>query len=120
LLVGVTSTSFASTGGFAASPGSQGGGITSFNTHGNWSAFGVTSGATGTETAIKFYFGTTPTVVAYSTAGTNGFLTEFSSGTNRTVSSVSQNGPLMGSGYYQLSASATNAVYTCATYSAEL
>ena len=62
---------------------------------------------------------TTPTVVAYSTAGTSGFLTEFSSGTNRTVSSVNQNGPLMGSGYYQLSASATNAVYTCATYSAE-
>jgi hypothetical protein len=63
---------------------------------------------------------TTPTVVAYSTAGTSGFLTEFSSGTNRTVSGVNQNGPLMGSGYYQLSASATNAVYTCATYSAEL
>lgn len=62
---------------------------------------------------------TTPTIVAYSTGGTSGLLTEFSSGTQKTVSSVNQNGLLMGSGYYQFSSSASNPVYTCATYSAE-
>jgi hypothetical protein len=62
---------------------------------------------------------TTPSITVFNLAGSPGFLTEFSSNANFTVSSLVNVGP-SGGGYVQLASSNTNGFYYKALYSAEL
>jgi hypothetical protein len=61
----------------------------------------------------------TPTVVSYNSSGTAGFVTEFSSGISRTISSLNPE-YTSGGGYAQTTATLTNSIKVTVAYSAEL
>ena len=61
----------------------------------------------------------TPTAISFNASGTAGFVTEFSSGISRTISSINPS-YAGGGGYAQTTVSPTNSIQVAVSYSAEL